>query len=113
MSQCAATAVRIHRAIMSSLLQSIAEAFNDVPYPGDDNLTVYDPAGRESDETWQLRSNIKSGKAVDQTLSEVDKGDAPGMFGLQTLGFVLLISASALIGMGALIVLVQELIAGD
>jgi len=61
----------------------------------------------------QLRSNIKSGKAVDQTLSEVDKGDAPGMFGLQTLGFVLLISASALIGIGALIVLAQQLIAGD
>ena len=61
----------------------------------------------------QLRSNIKSGKAVAQTLSEVDKRDAPGMFGMQTLGFFLLIIASASIGMGALIVLVQQLIAGD
>ncbi len=61
----------------------------------------------------QLRSNIKSGKAVDQTFSEVDKGDAPGIFRLQTVGFVLLINASALIGLGVLVVLAQQLIAGD
>ena len=61
----------------------------------------------------QLRSNIKSGKAVDQTLNKVNKGDAHGMFGLQTRGFGLLIGTSALIGLAALIVLVQQLIAGD
>lgn len=39
---------------MGTLLKSIAAAFENIQYPGDDSLTVYDSAGRECDETWQL-----------------------------------------------------------
>jgi len=49
---------------------------------------------------------VRSGNAVDQTLSEVSKDNAPGMFPLQVVGFVLLIGASALIGIGAIVTLI-------
>ena len=58
----------------------------------------------------QLWSNIKTDTAVDRTLSEVKKEDNPGMFGLQVLGFVLLIVAAAAIGIGAVVALVQSLL---
>ena len=59
---------------MDNLLQAIALAFQDVPYPGDDNLTVYDPAGREFDETWQLLR----GKAwQDFPVEAFMRGDTP------------------------------------
>ena len=51
---------------------------------------------------------IKSGKAVDRTLSEIDKEDAPVMFALQVFGFVLLIGASALIGIGLMVMLINR-----
>lgn len=50
--------------------------------------------------TTQLGSNLDSGTAVDRTLSEVDKDDAPTMFWLQVMGFLILICASIGIGMG-------------
>ena len=58
----------------------------------------------------QLRSNIARGKAVDQTLSEVNSKDAPGMFALQVLGFILLMGAAAVIGIGAIVALFQSMI---
>ncbi|MCA9178798.1 MAG: hypothetical protein KDB14_30255 [Planctomycetales bacterium] len=57
----------------------------------------------------QLLSNIGTGKAVDSTLSEVDRRDAPGLYALQLLGFILLIGASAAIGIGVAIVFVHEI----
>lgn len=66
--------------------------------------------------TWhgctELGAQVKSGKAVDQTLSEVDKSDAPNLYGMQLLGFVILIGASACIGIGAAVVFIQKLM-GD
>ncbi|MEO8498604.1 MAG: DUF6714 family protein [Planctomycetota bacterium] len=59
---------------MGSLLQSIAEAFNEVPYPGDNNLTVYDPAGREFDETWQL---LRGTRWQDFPVEAFMRGDTP------------------------------------
>jgi len=40
-----------------TLHDEIAAAFAGVSYPGDDRLTVYDAAGREYDETYQLLRN--------------------------------------------------------
>ena len=40
--------------ISPALRHDIEAAFADVSYPGDDRLTVYDAAGREYDETYQL-----------------------------------------------------------
>ncbi len=37
-----------------SLHDHIVAAFGDTSYPGDDRLTIYDAAGRSSDETFQL-----------------------------------------------------------
>ena len=54
----------------------------------------------------QLRWNIKSGLAVDRTLSEVKGYEAPGLFMLQLIGLVLLILAAALIGLGAMVAMV-------
>lgn len=59
----------------------------------------------------QLRPNVESGTAVDRTLSKVDKDDAPGMFGLQMLGYVILIGGAALIGLGAMLTPLQHLFA--
>ena len=56
--------------------------------------------------TIHLRRNVQSGTAIDRTLSEVDKNDAPGMYFLQTFGYMLLIGASAAIGLGAAVALV-------
>ncbi len=59
-----------------------------------------------------LISNIRSGTAVDLTLSEVPKGDAPGMFALQAIGCVLFIGANALIAIRAIVVLLQRVAGG-
>ena len=65
--------------------------------------------------TWhgcaELRSQVKSGKGVDQTLSEVDKTDAPKMYALQLLGFVILIGSSVAIGIGVIVALIQKVVA--
>ena len=59
---------------MDNLLQAIALEFQGVQYPGDDNLTVYDSAGREFDETWQLLR----GKAwQDFPVEAFMRGDTP------------------------------------
>jgi len=60
----------------------------------------------------QLRLHFQTGKAVDQTLSDVDKDDAPSMFWLQIVGFISLIIASGMIGIGAVVALFQSLIKG-
>lgn len=60
--------------IMDTLLQSIAMAFKEVPYPGDDNLTVYDPAGRGFDETWQL---LRGTAWQDFPVEAFMRGDTP------------------------------------
>ena len=57
-----------------------------------------------------LRENLRRGRAVGQTLSEVKREDAPAMFSLQVLGYLLLIGASALIGIGALAAIAMELV---
>ena len=54
----------------------------------------------------QLRWHIKSGLAVDRTLSEVDGDEAPGLFTLQLTGLVLLMLAAALIGLGTMVAMV-------
>ncbi len=59
-----------------------------------------------------LFANVDSGTAVDRTLSEVSTDDAPGMFCLQTVGFVLLLGASACIGIWAIVELITRLVGG-
>lgn len=59
---------------MSALSQSVTMAFEDVPYPGDDDLTVYDQAGREFDETWRLLNGIRW---QDFPVEEFIRGDTP------------------------------------
>src|SRR5688572_25646865 len=39
---------------MTDINATIDEAFADVQYPGDDQLTVYRAEGREYDTTWKL-----------------------------------------------------------
>ena len=49
-------------------------AFADVSYPGDDRLTVYDPGGREYDETYQL---LRGKMWRDFPVVEFMHGDTP------------------------------------
>lgn len=57
-----------------SIVAEIQKAFADNRYPGDDKLTVYDPAGREYDKTYQLLS----GKTwTDFPIAEFLSGDTP------------------------------------
>jgi hypothetical protein len=58
----------------------------------------------------ELRSRLESGKAVDRTLSEVYKEDAPGMFWLQITGLVLLIGFCAFLGIGLVVGIVRYLV---
>jgi hypothetical protein len=60
----------------------------------------------------KLREQIKKGTVVDQTLSEFKKEDAPNMFVMQVVGFVILIGASGLIGIGAIVVFFQRILVG-
>jgi hypothetical protein len=62
--------------------------------------------------TGELRLKVQSGTAVDRTLSAFDKKDAPGMFLVQIVGYVLLIGASAMIGIGAMAALIKRLVSG-
>ena len=55
---------------------------------------------------YYLRAHLRRGVAVDQTLSEIDRRDAPAMYRMQILGYILLIFASAVIGIGAVTVVV-------
>lgn len=55
----------------------------------------------------QLRSNIASGTVVDRTLSERSKDDIPGLLPVQVIGYLLVIAASSLIGLGAIIKFAQ------
>lgn len=59
---------------MISLKDSIAAAFENVPYPGDDHLTIYPPEHRKFDETFNLlRGRHWRDMPVDQFIS----GDTP------------------------------------
>ena len=59
---------------MPSLHESIEAAFRDVPYPGDDNLAVYNAEGRDYDETFQLlRGTVWKELCVDRFIH----GDTP------------------------------------
>ena len=51
----------------------------------------------------QLRLMLKSETASDQTLSEVTRENAPNLYWMQVIGFVLLIVVCAALGLGALI----------
>ncbi len=55
--------------------------------------------------------SFRSGITVDRTLGEVDKDHVPGMFWLQTVGNVLLLVASAFIGIGALLAILVRFVA--
>ena len=57
----------------------------------------------------QFFRNIRDGKVVDQTLSEFDASDRPGMAILQAIGFVLAIVGSLLV---ALIVILKVIESG-
>ncbi len=57
-----------------SIIAEIQMAFADNQYPGDDKLTVYDPAGREYDRTHQLLSGKKW---TDFPIAEFLSGDTP------------------------------------
>ena len=58
----------------------------------------------------QLRRNVMSQTAVDRTLSDVDKRDAPALFTLQLIGLIAVMIAAAFIGAGALIVMVNLIV---
>ena len=58
----------------------------------------------------RFRENVATGTAIDATLSEVKRDKAPGMFLVQVIGFLALIGTSAVIGLGALVKLIQVLI---
>jgi hypothetical protein len=54
----------------------------------------------------QIGQSVRSHKAVDRTLGEVDKNEAPGLFRLQLMGLVVALLAAASLGAGATIVMV-------
>ncbi len=51
----------------------------------------------------QFAKNLQQGKVVDQTLSEFDATDRPGMATMQAIGFVLLIIASMIFAVGGIL----------
>jgi hypothetical protein len=57
-----------------SLPDDIMAAFADTPYPGDDRLTVYNPSGRDYDETFQL---LRGRSWRDMPVVEFICGDTP------------------------------------
>ncbi len=59
---------------MTTLESRIRAAFADSQYPGDDQLTVYDPQGREFDETFRLLRGT-AWESVD--VQEFLSGDTP------------------------------------
>ncbi len=54
----------------------------------------------------QIGRTIRSHLAVDRTLGEVDKNEAPGLFRLQLMGLVVALLAAASLGAGATIAIV-------
>jgi hypothetical protein len=58
----------------SALTEAIAHVFSDNHYPGDDRLTVYDVAGREFDETFQL---LRGKTWQECPVAEFIRGDTP------------------------------------
>ncbi|MBN1910003.1 MAG: hypothetical protein JW818_09710 [Pirellulales bacterium] len=61
----------------------------------------------------RLQAHFKSGTAVDSTLSEVDRDNAPGLFWLQIVKLAIFLVITALIGLGALFMLFQQLAGGS
>jgi hypothetical protein len=57
-----------------TLREAIVHAFSNNVYPGDDRLTVYDPAGRECDETFQL---LRGKTWQECPVAEFLRGDTP------------------------------------
>jgi hypothetical protein len=58
----------------TTLRDDIVAAFADSSYPGDDRLTVYDAAGREYDETFQL---LRGRDWREMPVVEFIQGDTP------------------------------------
>ena len=58
----------------------------------------------------EFRSFKDTGKAIDKTLSEIPKEDAQRLFSVQHFGYVLLILLAIVIGIGAVVVLVESMI---
>ena len=59
---------------MSTLRESVEAAFSSVPHPGNDNLTVYNAEGRDSDETFQL---LRDTVWTDLPITKFMHGDTP------------------------------------
>lgn len=55
----------------------------------------------------RLWSNVTNSRVVDQTMSETTKENAPGLFVVQVVGLVLVVATASLIGIGAIVRIVQ------
>ena len=58
----------------------------------------------------QIGQSVRSQSAVDQTLHEVDRQNAPRLYRLQLLGLVIALLAAASLGAGATIAMVAVLV---